>query len=128
MLHVLTALAGFVAGAFTTAGVQYLFWKRQHRQEVQSLEEREMRKERARAAERWREIGTLLIELSRSLVSGPLISGAEVNTTTWIEIHRLRRALVNATIAAREAFPDQRQLLTIFQKGNDRETVRLVTR
>ena len=57
-----------------------------------------------------------LIEISCGGLS-PLISQAEVNTTTLIEGQRLRRELLNATAAVRDAFPDRELLfLTAFQR------------
>ncbi len=110
------ALLGAVIGSFTTGVVQYLFWQRQHRQELQSSDERELRRGKARAAERLREIAVLLIELARSPVDGAHVEKTQTTTTTYIEILRLQRELVNAIIAAREAFPGQERSLTVFQK------------
>jgi hypothetical protein len=64
----MTALVGFagvVIGAFLTAALQYFFWKRHHRQEMKSQQEREVRRERASAAERLRQVSVSLIEISR---------------------------------------------------------------
>jgi hypothetical protein len=116
IIALLSALIGATVGAFATGAVQYLFWKRQHRHEVRALEARETRKERARATERLREIGVLLIELARLPIDGTHIEKTQVTTTTHLEILRLQRELVNATIAAREAFPDEDQALTVFQR------------
>jgi hypothetical protein len=102
-------------GALLTAALQYFFWKRQHQLELQSLEEREIRRERRRAAERLREVGGLLIEINSGPIAGYNVNQKEVTTTTLIEIHRLRRELLNATAAVRDAFPDQDKRLIPFQ-------------
>jgi hypothetical protein len=112
------ALVSVGFGAVLSAALQYT--KRQHRQELQSLEEREMRRERRRAVERFREVGVLLIEINRGLVSGPNVNQTEVTTMTLIEIHRLRRELLNATAAVRDAFPDQDKRLTPFLRMTEK--------
>ena len=116
IIALLSAVVGGVVGAFANGAVEFCFWRRRHREEVQSLEESEMRKVRARAAERLREIGVLFIELARLPVQGQYIEQTQSNTARFIEILRLQRELVNATITAREAFPEQDHLLTIFRR------------
>ncbi|HXZ82405.1 MAG TPA: hypothetical protein VED84_01485 [Acidimicrobiales bacterium] len=112
-------LVSVAFGAVLAAALNYFFWKRQHREEVKSseerdarrerlLEERELRRERARAVERLREVGGLLIEINRAALSGPNINQTEVTTTTYIEIHRLRREVISAVAAVRDVFPADR--------------------
>jgi hypothetical protein len=116
IIALLSALVGATVGAFATGAVQYLFWKRQHSQEVRAVEERETHKERARATERLREIGVLLLELAHTPVDGANIEKTQAATTTYLEVLRLQRELVNAATAAREVFPDLDRDLTVFQR------------
>lgn len=121
VVAVVSVVIGAVVGAVLTAALQYSFWKRQHREELKSLEERETRGERARAAERLREVASLLIETSRVPISGPDINRSDVSTTTLIESYRLRRELLNAASAVRDAFPNhQSTTLVPFLKMTER--------
>ncbi len=115
-MQVLTALLGVVVGAVLTNALQFFFWKRQHRQELQSLEERESRRAKTVAAEKLREIAVLLIELGGYHISGPHISNTEVSTTFYIETLRLRRELEATTLAARELFPNRAEAVTAFTR------------
>lgn len=124
IIALLSAVVGALVGAYATGQVQYRFWKRQHDEEVRSLEEREIRREKVRAAERLREIAVLLIELARSPVDGSHIEKTQATTATYIERSRLQREFVNATMAAREAFPGQDRHLTIFEKMLAQEVAR----
>jgi hypothetical protein len=118
--QVFIALVSVVIGAVLSAFLQYFFWKRQHRQETQSLEEREIRRERTRAAERFRETGILLIEISRAGVYGPHVSANEMATTTQIEIYRLRRELLSAAAAVRDLNTLKGERLNIFLRMTEK--------
>jgi hypothetical protein len=119
VVAVVSVVIGAVVGAFLTAALQYFFWKRQHREELKSAEEREVRRERARAAERFREVAGLLIEINRGTLLGQ-IDQTQLNATILTENHRLRRELRNTAAAVRDAFPDQGPVqderLDLFQR------------
>jgi len=110
--QVVTSLVSVVVGALLTAGLQHLVWNRQQ----QASEEREKRRERARAVERFRDIGSLVIELSRATLSGSSIEKTQLATATMLENERLRRELVAAIAAVRDAYPFQQTLLTNLQE------------
>jgi hypothetical protein len=122
--NLLRAFLSIAFGAILAATLNYVFWKRQHREEMKSLEEREkrleqreMQRDRLRAVQRLREIGILLIESNRGTLLGTHVEQTQVTTANYLEIYRLRRELLSAVAAAREAFPDQQHwLLTAFER------------
>jgi hypothetical protein len=118
-MQVAIALFSVAVGAVLSAALQYFFWKRQHLEELKSVEEREVRRERARAVERFREVAGLLIEINRGTLLGQ-IDQTELNAKILIENHRLRRELRNTVAAVRDAFPTQGPVqderLAIFQR------------
>jgi hypothetical protein len=108
--QVFIALVSVVIGAVLTAALQYSFWKRQHREEQKSLEEREVRRERALAAERFREVARLLIEINCE----PRNPQTDVTTATLLEKYRLRRELIVAATAVRDSNILKGERLNIF--------------
>jgi len=114
IVQVLIALVSVAFGAFLSASLQFFFWKRQHREELKSLREREARRERERAVERLKEVGGLFIETTRTPVEWYALNRTELTTTTLIETYRLRRDLLNAAAAVRDEFPNQTTNLTLF--------------
>lgn len=111
IVQVLIALVSVAFGAVLTAALQYFFWTRQHREELRSSEERETRRARARALERFRDVAGLLIEINRAGLS---ISNPQLNTATIIEQYRLERELLSAAAVVREEHPDQATRLAAF--------------
>jgi hypothetical protein len=120
-------LAAF--GAVIQAALQHFFWKREHRSVVEREKERERerdekenKRERERVAERFRELGGLVIEISRVGLSGPQIDQTELTTTTLIENYRFRRELLVAIAAVRDVCPNKERLSTfqglIMQRTN----------
>jgi hypothetical protein len=121
--QVVIALVSVVVGAVLTAVLQYSIWKRQHREEQKSSEEREIRRERRRAAERFREVAGLLIEINGGTVSGPMgpyIDHTQLTTTTLIENSRLRRELLNAAAAVRDLNILKGDRLNIFVRKTEK--------
>jgi hypothetical protein len=105
-VELVSAAIGFVA-ALVGAGFQH--W----------LSEKAQRKrESARAVEHFRELGSLLIE-----VSGPVgnFDRPQRNSTTLIQRDRLRGELLAATAALRDAYPKQENRLATFRKDIMRE-------
>ena len=110
VVAVISVVIGAVVGAVLTAALQYFFWKRQHRVEQSSSEEREVRRERVRAAERFREVARLLIEISCE----PRNPQTDVTTATLLEKYRLKRELIVAATAVRESNILRGERLNIF--------------
>jgi hypothetical protein len=112
-VELVSTLLSVAFGAILSTALQQFVWKRQQKY----AEDREMKKERARVVERFREVGGLLIEINRGFSSKPQVNQIEVTTTALIEGYRLRRELLNAAAAVREAFPDRELLfVTAFQR------------
>lgn len=102
-MQVVIALISVVVGAVLSAALQHFVWKRQRREDQAG----ETRQQRARTAERFRELASLLIESSLVFKSGWATTDQnQVATVTLIECHRLRRELLNAAAAVRDAFPN----------------------
>jgi hypothetical protein len=112
LAHLISGLVGVVVGAVLTSALQYFFWKRQHRVEVRSLEERESRRERAQALERFREVGGLLVEMNR-IPSEVLRANADTAALIATDRYRLQGELRNAMAALREAFPASDAVLLV---------------
>jgi hypothetical protein len=114
-VDLVSTLVGVAFGAILSTVLQQFVWNRQQK----TLEEREMRKEQARTAERFRDVGTLLIEINRGTVSGSHLDETKITTTKLLENHRLRRELLATVAAVRAAFhlePVQDERLTLFQR------------
>ena len=100
-MDLVSTLVGVAFGAILSTVLQQFVWNRQQR----TLEEREMKKEQARTAERFRDVGTLLIEINRGTVSGSHLDETKIVTAKLLENHRLRRELLATVAAVRAAFP-----------------------
>ena len=115
-MDLVSTLVGVAFGAILSTVLQQFVWNRQQR----TLEEREMKKEQARTAERFRDVGTLLIEINRGTVSGSHLDETEIVTAKLLENHQLRRELLATVAAVRAAFPNlepvQDERLTRFQR------------
>ena len=115
MEQAIFALIGVLVGAFATGGVQHYFWRLEEKQR----EERAKREQKERVAERLGRTAGELIELARSPIQGPHIDQTYLTTANYIELHRLKRELLNDVTSARDAFPKQQERLKVFQRQMD---------
>lgn len=127
---VVNVLLGVVVGALATAAAEHLFWRVQHREtlresreraerEERQREERASREQKQRVAEQLRQTAGGLIELARLPVQGIHIDQSYLTTINYVELLRVKRELLDVVALARDAFPEQQEFLSAFQRHLD---------